>query len=111
MRLSDPELSRDRRDAYFFPTIHQEWIVLPENVDAIRASLDLEEAWLVKQSLHRVRQGLCIPTRNNESRPTVVDNLADSPRVESDYGTSRRHSFYQYDSKGLVPHHRHDDCV
>jgi len=32
----------DGRDAYFFQAIHQESIVVPENVDAIRASLDLE---------------------------------------------------------------------
>jgi glyceraldehyde-3-phosphate dehydrogenase (NAD(P)) len=32
----------DGRDAYFFQAIHQESIVVPENVDAIRAALDLE---------------------------------------------------------------------
>ena len=32
----------DNRDAYFFQAIHQESIVVPENIDAIRASLMLE---------------------------------------------------------------------
>ncbi len=34
-------LRLDGRDAYFFQAIHQESIVVPENVDAIRAMLDL----------------------------------------------------------------------
>jgi glyceraldehyde-3-phosphate dehydrogenase (NAD(P)) len=42
VRFADPKLSLDHRDAYFFPAIHQESIVVPENVNAIRASLNLE---------------------------------------------------------------------
>jgi len=40
--LWDEGFRMDGRDAYFFQAIHQESIVVPENVDAIRASLDLE---------------------------------------------------------------------
>jgi glyceraldehyde-3-phosphate dehydrogenase (NAD(P)) len=40
--LWDEGLRLDGRDAYFFQAIHQESIVVPENVDAIRASLELE---------------------------------------------------------------------
>ncbi len=40
--LWDEGFRLDGRDAYFFQAIHQESIVVPENVDAIRASLELE---------------------------------------------------------------------
>jgi glyceraldehyde-3-phosphate dehydrogenase (NAD(P)) len=40
--LWDEGFRLDNRDAYFFQAIHQESIVVPENVDAIRAALDLE---------------------------------------------------------------------
>jgi glyceraldehyde-3-phosphate dehydrogenase (NAD(P)) len=40
--LWDEGLRLDGRDVYFFQAIHQESIVVPENVDAIRAALDLE---------------------------------------------------------------------
>ena len=40
--LWDEGFRLDGRDAYFFQAIHQESIVVPENVDAVRASLDLE---------------------------------------------------------------------
>ena len=40
--LWDEGFRLDGRDAYFFQAIHQESIVVPENVDAIRASLEME---------------------------------------------------------------------
>jgi len=40
--LWEEGLRLDGRDLYFFQAIHQESIVVPENVDAIRAALDLE---------------------------------------------------------------------
>jgi glyceraldehyde-3-phosphate dehydrogenase (NAD(P)+) (phosphorylating) len=40
--LWDEGLRLETRDVYFFQAIHQESIVVPENVDAIRASLELE---------------------------------------------------------------------
>jgi len=40
--LWDEGFRLDGRDAYFFQAIHQESIVVPENVDAIRASMELE---------------------------------------------------------------------
>ncbi|HXQ79270.1 MAG: type II glyceraldehyde-3-phosphate dehydrogenase [Thermoplasmata archaeon] len=40
--LWDEGFRLDGRDVYFFQAIHQESIVVPENVDAIRASLELE---------------------------------------------------------------------
>jgi glyceraldehyde-3-phosphate dehydrogenase (NAD(P)+) (phosphorylating) len=41
--LWDEGFRLDGRDAYFFQAIHQESIVVPENVDAIRASMALED--------------------------------------------------------------------
>ena len=40
--LWDEGVRLDNRDAYFFQAIHQESIVVPENVDAIRAAMDIE---------------------------------------------------------------------
>lgn len=40
--LWDEGFRLDGRDAYFFQAIHQESIVVPENVDAVRASLKIE---------------------------------------------------------------------
>ena len=40
--LWDEGFRLDNRDAYFFQAIHQESIVVPENIDAIRAALDIE---------------------------------------------------------------------
>jgi len=40
--LWDEGFRLDGRDAYFFQAIHQESIVVPENLDAIRASLEME---------------------------------------------------------------------
>ncbi len=39
--LWEDGVSLDGRDAYFFQAIHQESVVVPENVDAIRAMFDL----------------------------------------------------------------------